>query len=121
ARTIGRRVSTHRKIAFAKCWCDPAECKNQPSFVMSTSKFAPRLVSEGSTNFLTSSPMVSSKQINGATWTSLFVRLNTVNSFPALQGPVLASNFLARSISQAEDLNAAQFRSGAEIDRKSLS
>ena len=34
-----------------------------------------------------SSPIVSSKQINGATWTSPLVRVNTVCSFPSLKSP----------------------------------
>ena len=45
------------------------ECRNQPSFVTFTSRFAP-----WSTNRLVNSPIVSSKQISGATRTSSFVR-----------------------------------------------
>src|SRR6184192_1440100 len=72
-RIIGRRVSTQRKTALARCCCEPAERKNQPSFVMSASRFAPV-----STNCLVSSPIVSSKQISGASWTSPLVSQKTV-------------------------------------------
>ena len=77
ARTNERRFSMQRKIAFSKCWMEPAECKNQPSFVTFTSGPAPRR-----TNCRVNSPSVSSKQINGATRISLVVRRKTVASRP---------------------------------------
>src|SRR5206468_8474333 len=82
ARTIGRRVSTQRKIAFVKCCCDPTEYKNHPSFVRFTNKFAPRI-----TNCRVKSPIVSSKQISGAICASAFERRNSVYRLPAAKSP----------------------------------